>query len=99
MDLSQKNTNQTKSQASKAYSKNQKKNKKDTSAKKLPTTKDIQDKITEFNLKLDAACVYYSSELTKIKKMSFNIFYKQQLSKQNKVKKFVFNLSFYAIIT
>ena len=55
---------------------------KDVSNKNLPLTKDIENKINEFNRKMNLANLYYSPVTKKTRRSTFNNFYKQQLFKQ-----------------
>jgi hypothetical protein len=52
------------------------------SNKNLPLTKDIENKINEFNIKMNLANLYYSPETKKTTRSTFYNFYKQQLFKQ-----------------
>ena len=52
---------------------------KDTSNKILPSDKDIQEKIHEFNKRMYYANIYFSPEVKRTKRSTFEKFYKEKL--------------------
>nr|AOH77126.1 putative GIY-YIG homing endonuclease [Dunaliella salina] len=55
---------------------------KDISSKNIPLTKDIENRIEEFNEKMIMANDYYSPKTKKTTRMTFDNYYKQQLLKR-----------------
>jgi len=52
---------------------------KDTSSKILPSDKDIQEKIHEFNKRMYYANIYFSPEVKRTQRSTFEKFYKEKL--------------------